>query len=123
MASTCVAGRPLSRSSEASASARVEPGRRFVHQEQARPADQDAGQADAAFLARRQVMRRPVCVAVQADGRQRVAHGPVDLGGGPAPRARAVAHVFADGEADQLVVGILEHDADAIADAAGWCRA
>jgi len=52
---------------------------------------------------------------------QGLSHRAVYLRLGPVARARAVADVFADGEADQLIVGILEHDAHEISDAAD-CR-
>jgi hypothetical protein len=95
---------------------RVERAGRLVEREHARVAREHAREARAALLARAQAVGRAVRGVGEADAGERGG----DAGGqrvAPfAALARAVRDVLADGGAEELVVGVLEEEADVGAD-------
>jgi len=108
---------------QAAPPARVEPRRGLVEQQQAGPANENAREADAAFLSRRQMVWGTVFVASHVDAGQRVPRGAFDVVGGPPAGPRPVADVLAHRQPDWLIIRILEHDADEIADPRDRLRA
>jgi hypothetical protein len=77
---------------------------------------QHRGRRDPSALAEAEVMRRPVCVGGHADGVEGAEDAPVELGTAQPEIGRAECDVVTHCRHEQLVVGILEDDADPPAD-------
>ena len=97
----------------------VEVGRRLVEHQDLRLHRQHGGDRDPAALAEGQVVRRPVGEVGHADPVERV-HRPGASSSAPAHAevGRPERDVLADGRHEQLVVGVLEDDADPAPDLA-----
>ena len=95
---------------------RVQVGRRLVQHQDLRPHGQHGGDRDPAALAERQVVRRPVAVRGHADRGERLVDPGAQLGAAQAEVGRAERDVLGDRRHEQLVVGVLEDDADPAAD-------
>ena len=94
----------------------VEVGRRLVEHEDLGLHRQHGGDRDPAALAVGQVVRRAVDEVGHADAVERVHHPAVQLGALEAEVGRPEGDVLADGAEEELVVGVLEDDADAAPD-------
>ena len=94
----------------------VEVCRGLVEHEDLGVAREDGGQGGAAALPAREVHRRPVGELRHADGLERLLDPQRQLRLGDPEVGRPERDVVGDGRHEQLVVGVLEDDADAPAD-------
>ena len=111
-----VTSRPSTISASSRRATRVEVRRRLVEHEDVGPHRQHRGQRDPPALAEAEVVRRAIGGVGHADGVERLGRAGVQLGAAQPEVRRPERDVVADGRHEQLVVGILEHDADAPAD-------
>ena len=95
---------------------RVEVRRRLVEDEDVGSHRQHRGQGDAPALAEAEVVRRPLGGVGHADRVQRLRGAGRQLVAAQAEVGRPEGDVVTDRGHEQLVVGVLEHDADAPAD-------
>jgi hypothetical protein len=102
---------------EFAAAAGVEVAGGFVEDEDGGLAGEDAGETDAAFFAAGEVMGGAAFKAGEADAIEAFAGAGGDIGGGQAELFGAEGDVFEHGGAEELVVGVLEEEADLAADA------
>jgi len=93
------------------AGARVEVRGGFVEHQHAWFHNQHCGQRGALALAEAQVMSRPAGGIGQADLVKRLMYQPVHFGRSGAPVERPERHVFVERGHEELIVGILEHQA------------
>ena len=107
------AGQAVDEPDELAAAARVKVQRRLVQQQHLRPHRQHAGQGHAPLLAAGQVERRPLFQSRQRHRRQRLRRPAAHLVGRQAEVQRAEGHVVEHRGVEELVVAVLEDDADA----------
>ncbi len=90
--------------------------RGLVHHQDPGVAGQQTRQADAAHLAAAQVVRGSALESLQSDPPQRLRHQGAELLTAETELGRAEGDVLEHGGAEELVVGILEEQADGAAD-------
>ena len=97
---------------------RVEVRRRFVEDEHVGAHREHRRQRHSPAFAEAEVVWRTIAVPAHADRAQRIGHPSVQLVAAQAQVGRPERDVLADGGHEQLVVGVLEDDADAATDLA-----
>ena len=102
---------PLEHADQLPPPARIEAGRRLVEHEHLGVHRQDRRQGNALPLAEAQAMRHPPLEARHAYRLERPLDAAVDLGLRHPHVQRPERHVLEHGRAEQLVVGVLEHEA------------
>ena len=107
---------PVEDLDEVAASGRVEVRGRLVQHEQLGAHGQDRGDGDATALPEAEVVRGTGAVVGHADLVECAVDGGVQVRAGHAEVGRSEGHVVAHGRHEQLVVGVLEDDADPAAD-------
>ena len=91
----------------------IEPGGRLVEQQHARPHGEHAGETGALLLAEAELLDGTRRERGDAEGGERAGDATVALGVVEPLVGGAEAHVLGDGGAEELIVGVLEDDADA----------
>jgi hypothetical protein len=104
---------PVEHLEELAAGARVEVRRGLVEDEELGLHGEHRGDRDAAALAHRELVRRPVGGIAHADGGERFLDPVERLLAREAEVERAEGDVFANGGHEELVVGVLEDEPDA----------
>src|SRR5262249_39364791 len=105
-------GQAVDQLNEAAPAARVEALRRFVKEQHLRAHRQDAGQGDAPLFAAGEVKRHPLVEAGQAHRVQSLGDAAFHVGGLAAKIERSKSHVVKNGRVEDLVVAVLENDAE-----------
>ena len=101
------------------AALRVEHGGRLIEHNAARHHGDNARDGDALLLSAGQTVRRLRAVFVHTDGMERIVHALADLCGRHAHVLQRKCYILLDHSGDQLVVRVLEHHRNGLADLVG----